>query len=121
MVDYQKLYAYLVGQIDEVLLMVKTESDITTKGILLMRVVNKLQDALWEAENRFITLTEGETGIDYASLYDTLKVGVQTAAKEAMLAALREDITKEALWANYYELQSILDEAEREFQEEIGK
>lgn len=118
--NYQKLYAYLVGQVDDVL------NTITTGGCmapedLLQKVTEMLQDALWEAEDRYILCAEAEEGINYCFLYESLKGGVRTAALEAMKSALQKKVTRKELWANFWELRSVLVETEQEFQKEISK
>ena len=58
MTDYQKLYAYLVGQVDDVLTLIEAERGEPDANGLLLRVAGKLQNALWEAEDRYVLIGE---------------------------------------------------------------
>lgn len=116
---YEKLYAFLVGQIDNTLSMIELERGEMPDALLLRRVEVVLQTALSDAEERYLSGTD--EGIDYRGLYESLKVGVRIAAKQQLMSILRGDITREAMYANYEETVAILKETDREFSEELKK
>ena len=64
-VEYQKLYAYLVGQIDDALQMIANGygREDYGKDQLIIDVGCKLKDALMQAEEMYVDMEEhGETG-----------------------------------------------------------
>ena len=59
MVDYQKLYTYLVGQVDETIQMICSDLINGQHGFKEMNAVGeKLRDALLTAEEIYLTETE---------------------------------------------------------------
>ena len=99
--------------------MIEFEKGETPDALLLRRVEVALQTALSDAEERY--LSGSDEGINYKSLYESLKIGVRIAAKQQLMSILRGDITREAMYANYEETAAVLEETDREFAEELKK
>ena len=118
---YQKLYAFLLGEIDRAISMIELEKGNTPDAMLLRRVSVVLETALSEAEERYILASEMSGGINYRCLYDTLKIGIRAAMTQQFTAIMRDEVTKETMFDSYKELAAILEETDREFQEELQK
>lgn len=118
---YQKLYAFLLGEIDRAISMIEMEKGTTPDAMLLRRVSVVLETALSDVEERYILASEMSGGINYRSLYDSLKIGIRAAMTQQFTTIMRGEVTKETMFDSYKELAAILEETDREFQEELQK
>ena len=118
---YQKLYAFLLGEIDRAISMIEMEKGTTPDAMLLRRVSVVLETALSDAEERYILASEMSGWINYRSLYDSLKIGIRAAMTQQFTTIMRGEVTKETMFDSYKELAAILEETDREFQEELQK